>query len=103
MKGERITYGELALYLGVANLSVNEYLNEVYKAEMRLGNRDLTLLPRYSKSWLGNYNSHGLAHQSTRINPENLAQVKAYKNELNDLYVHWGGIPKGELKNWLNS
>jgi len=103
MKGERITYGELALYLGVTNQSVGEYLNEVYEAEIRLGDHDLTLLAHYSNSWFGKCNSHGLVPQSIGVDPDNLAEVKAYKNDLKDLFSHWGGLPKGKLKKWLNS
>jgi hypothetical protein len=33
----------------------------------------------------------------------NAAQVRAYKDDLRDVYKHWGGRPKGKLKEWLES
>ena len=102
-KGERITYGELAQHIGVFNQSIGRYLDVIYEKEMESGRPDLTVIPHYSQSWLGKFNSRGRHERTIAVNPDNPAHVRDYKEELCGVYRYWGGKPKGELKNWLKN
>ena len=99
--GRRITYGDLARHLHVANQSLGRYLNPIYEEEMEAKRPDLTVIPHYQDSWYGKFNSRGLEPQTIVVDPENRNHVRAYKAELRQLFERWGGKPKDELKRWL--
>jgi DNA-binding XRE family transcriptional regulator len=85
----KITYSALAEFLGVANQSVGLYLNAVYEQEIAAGHPDLTVVVVYADTDMGRYNSRGGPAQSVRVNPDNSADVQAYKDELNRVYKEW--------------
>ena len=85
----RITYGELAKHLGVANQSLTPYLNAIYREEMAAERPDLTLVVVYSDTGLGRYNSRGGAAQSVKVDPENSDDVRAYEEHLSKVHDRW--------------
>ena len=103
--GDRITYGDLMRALGIGRQSLADCLNPIYQTEISAQppRPDLTLIPHYSGSWFGRYNSRGARAQGITIDPNNKTQVQAYKDDLRNVYRHWGGKPKGKLKEWLES
>jgi hypothetical protein len=84
-----IPYSELAKVLGVANQSVGQYLNKIYKQEMAACRPDLTVVTVYAETGMGRYNSRGGPAQSVRVDPNNNEDVKAYKEELSRVYEQW--------------
>jgi hypothetical protein len=82
----RITYGELAAHLGVANQSVGPYLNSIYREEVTAERPDLTLVVVYADTGFGRYNSGGGPAQSVKVDPQNLDDVKAYNEHLARVY-----------------
>jgi hypothetical protein len=84
-----ISYGDLAKILHVASQSVGRYLNPIYDQEMAAGRPDLTVVVVYVDTGMGRYNSRGGPAQSVRVDPNNGHHVKAYKDELNRVYMQW--------------
>jgi hypothetical protein len=87
-KRGKITYGQLANHLGVANQSVGLYLNAIYKDEIATGYPDLTLVVVYKETGYGRYNSRGRQPQSIKIDPNNKADRQVYDNDLRKVYAH---------------
>jgi hypothetical protein len=84
-----IPYGALAKFLGVANQSVGVYLNPIYEREVAEGRPDLTVVVIYPKTGMGRYNSGGKQAQSIVVDPKNLDDVQAYKEELALVHKQW--------------
>jgi len=103
--GDRITYGKLMSDLRIGRQSLADCLNPIYDSELNAkpSRPDLTLILHYSGSRFGRYNSRGGRAQSIEFNPNDKAQIQAYKDDLSNVYKHWGGKPKGALKTWLES
>jgi hypothetical protein len=102
--GRRITYGELMTRFHIARQSIKECLNPIYDAEVSRANHpDLTLIPHYSRSHLGLYNSRGARPQTIIVRASDRAKVRMYKDDLKRVFDFWGGRPTGSLKKWLES
>ena len=87
-KHARITYGDLAKHLGVANQSVGPYLDAIYKDEIAAGRPDLTLVVVYSETGYGRFNSRGRQPKSKKVDPDNSVDVQTYEAELRKVYAH---------------
>jgi hypothetical protein len=85
----KITYGDLAKVLHVANQSVGLYLNAVYEEEIAQGRPDLTVVVVYPKTGMGRFNSRGGPAQSVVVDAGNPEDVRAYTEELNRVYDQW--------------
>jgi hypothetical protein len=84
-----INYGDLAKHLHVANQSVGLYLDPIYEEEIAQGRPDLTVLVVYRKTGMGRYNSRGRHVRSVKVDPNNDADVRAYRDEKNRVYECW--------------
>ncbi|MGD9768003.1 MAG: hypothetical protein AB7U62_10180 [Pseudolabrys sp.] len=85
---QKITYGDLATTIGVANQSVGAYLNQIYTEEIEKGHPDLTLVAVYSGIGYGKYNSAGKRPQSVKFDSTNADDVQEYEKELSRVYAH---------------
>ena len=88
----KITYGELAKFLGVANQSVGIYLNPIYDYEIAKGRPDLTVVVIYPKTGMGRFYSRGRVAQSVVVDPKNPNDVRTYEEELNRVYEQWSTV-----------
>ena len=102
-KGERTTYGELAKFLHAEDEPPSQYLNPIYDGEIEAGRPDITLIPHYASSCFGKYNSRRGPAQSIVFDKNNPAHVRAYKNDLKRVFMHYQGQLKGPWKDWLES
>jgi hypothetical protein len=90
VKGGKITYGQAAGELGVANQTVAVYLNAIYAREIeRRGVPDLTLVCVNSTTGYGRYLSRGAPSRSVPMRPDNAADRRLYDNELGRVHEHW--------------
>lgn len=87
-KHAKITYGELTKHLGVANQSVGQYLDAIYRDEIAAGRPDLTLVAVYKETGYGRYNSRGGQPRSIKVDPNNPADVRAYDAELRKVHTY---------------
>ena len=87
----RITYGDLAAHLGVANQSVGPFLNAIYREEVEAGRPDITLLAVYAGTNYGRYNSRGKRAQSIRVDPKDVTQCRTYDADVTLVHEFWHG------------
>lgn len=85
----RVTYGELAKHVGVANQSVGRYLDAIYNEEIALGHPDVTLVAVYKDTGMGRFNSRGGPAKSIRVDPNKQSDVNNYQDELTQVYAYW--------------
>lgn len=92
----RITYGELATHLHVANQSVGQYLTAIYRREVE-GRPDVpdltTLVVSGSGKGAGRYgrfNSRSGPACSIKVDPDNRDHVRLYEEEIRRVDRYWG-------------
>lgn len=98
---ETITYGELAKDLGLNSprQEWNTVPGPISENEVKATGRDLTLVVVYASGpakGLGRYFSNirgGQAPQTNMLNPFNLQQVAAYRQELQQVFNTYANLP----------
>ena len=89
--GRNIAYGELAERLGLASARQqwNKILDPIYERDIAEGRVPLTLVVVSKKTGVCRYHSKGKPARSVLIDPNNLADVDSYEQELAALYKCW--------------
>jgi hypothetical protein len=91
--GDRISYSSLAAHLGIESRGTGPYLIAIYEEEMKAGRPDITLVVVYAQTGFGRYNSHGGPATGTEVDPDNPADVRAYREQLAKVYEYWLAKP----------